>query len=266
MPSPGLPVKDVLVRNCTISSKSCAIKWEQIDFGHCDHGNLQDMTVTNVTIFNSSRGIGFQQRNGHGDIKNITISDVEISTLFPIGTNWWGSAEPIWITNVPTVPAEGEPGKLGTIMDVSFRDVRILSENGMLLSGIGRPIGPISMDGVSLTLAVRGNASCAKGQPGKAPTGCADYRPVNCPDNDPAPCPWKGVDQSGVVPSDTAGLRVEGSGTARLRDVSIAFAAASPRPPYWAKGCVENASLPKAVDPHAQGFRLEGQPRCTGAG
>ena len=145
-------MKDVLVKNCTISSKSCAIKWEQIDFGKCDHGNLQDMVVDGLTIFNSSRGVGFQQRNGKGDMFNISVTNSVIGTRYPIGTNWWGSAEPIWISNVPSHPAEGAAGVLGTIKDVTFSNISIVSENGILLSGIGRAIGPIVMQNVSLTL------------------------------------------------------------------------------------------------------------------
>ena len=165
--SPGLPVRDVIVQNVTISSKSCAIKWEQIDFGKCNHGNLEDMVVNDVRIFNSSRGIGFQQRNGVGDIRNISISNVEISTRYPIGTNWWGSAEPIWLTNVPTTIAEGAPGQLGTLANISFSNISIVSENGILLSGIGRPIGPIGFENVSLTLVDNlGNTTCRKGHPG----------------------------------------------------------------------------------------------------
>ena len=150
--SPPLPVKDVVIRNCTISSKSCAVKWEQIDFGKCDHGNLQDMVLDGLTIFNSSRGIGFQQRNGKGNIQNITVSNSKISTRYPIGTNWWGSAEPIWITNIPSTPAEGASGLLGTISNLTFSNISIVAENGILLSGIGRPIGPIVMQNVSLRL------------------------------------------------------------------------------------------------------------------
>ena len=46
VPSPGLPLRDVEVRNCTISSKSSAIKWEAIDFGGCDHGPLEARAMT----------------------------------------------------------------------------------------------------------------------------------------------------------------------------------------------------------------------------
>ena len=39
---------------------------------------------------------------------------------------------------------EGNAGNLGTIKDVRFEDVMIESENGVLISGVGRPVGPIA--------------------------------------------------------------------------------------------------------------------------
>ena len=116
--SPGLPLTNVLVRNCSISSKSSAIKWEAIDFGGCDHADLADMLIEDVTIWGSSRGIGFQLRNGRGNFQNITVRRASIQTVYPTGVNWWGSGEPIWLTNIPTAKKEGNPHNLGTIKDV----------------------------------------------------------------------------------------------------------------------------------------------------
>lgn len=194
VPSLGLPLSDVVVDNCTIESKSSAIKFEAIDFGGCDHGPLENMVISNIVIRNSSRGIGFQQRNGHGDIRNISFSNLDIQTVYPTGTNWWGSGEPIWITNVGETRAEGARGKLGTIADISFTGVTAVAENGVLISGIGRAIGPITFTNFSLEIAVIGNATCRKGRPG-APSGCTDYRPGSGPE---------------VVLGNTSGIRVEG--------------------------------------------------------
>ena len=94
--SPGLPLRDITIRNCTLSSKSSAIKWEAIDFGRCDHANISNVLIEDIHIFNSSRGIGFQQMNGKGDFCNATIRRAHIETVYPTGTNWWGSGEPIW--------------------------------------------------------------------------------------------------------------------------------------------------------------------------
>jgi hypothetical protein len=244
--SPGLPVKNVLVSNVTISSKSCAIKWEAIDFGKCNHGNLQDMVIRDVKIFNSSRGIGFQQRNGHGNITNISVSNLEIETRYPIGTNWWGSAEPIWLTNIPSTAAE--EAHLGTISYISFTNISILSENGILLSGIGQPIGPIRFESVRLTLVDNlSNTTCRKGLAG-APTGCTDYRPVT-----DAGIP---VPKDGVLLGNTTGVRLEGAGSVQLDDMSIVYAQLGARPSYWSKKCVDTVKLPETMDPRRQAFTI----------
>jgi hypothetical protein len=171
--------------------------------------------------------------------------------VYPTGTNWWGSAEPIWVSNINSTAAEGEPGRLGTIIDVTFTNITATAENAALLSGVGRPIGPIVFRNVTLTLAVLGNATCRKGRSG-SPSACTDYRPP-----DSAPC--------GVVLGSSAGLRVEGAGSVEMHDVTISFRTpATGTPSYWLPECVEHATLPVSFDPHPQGFTVTGNPvRCN---
>jgi len=256
--SPGLPLTDVLVRNCTISSKSSAIKWEAIDFGECDHGALSDMLIEDVKIVQSSRGIGFQQRNGRGDFSNITVRRVSIETVYPTGTNWWGSGEAIWVTNVPSAQREG--ASIGTIKDLVFEDVEIQTENGLLLSGVGRPIGPITFRNVSITVAVLGNTTCRKGYEG-SPAGCLDYRPLDCQRNGSARyCP--DTPASGVVlPVQTAGIRLEGAGTVAFDSVSVRYKYQTGfKPAWWADVCVTNPRLNNSFDPwpYPQNFSVSG--------
>ncbi len=265
--SPGLPLTDVVVRNCTISSKSSAIKWEAIDYGGCDHGTLADMLIEDVTIWNSSRGIGFQQRNGRGDFRNITVRRARINTIYPTGTNWWGSGEPIWLTNIPSAAKEGEPGSLGTIRNVRFEDIVIESENGVLISGVGRPVGPITFKNVSVTIAVLGNATCRKGYPG-TPAGCSDYRPLNCQKSGSAKyCP--DTPPGGVVlPQLTSGIRIEGAGSVGFEDVSVAYRSpvGGMRPAWWAEVCVTKTQLNYSFDPwpYPQNMTATGpQVSCT---
>ena len=260
--SPGLPTTDVLIRNCTISSKSSGIKWEAIDFGGCDHGDLAHMVVEDVRIFNSSRGIGFQLRNGRGSFRNITVRRTHISTVYPTGTNWWGSAEPIWLTVIPSTAAEGRAGRLGSIVDVAFEDVAITAENGVLLSGVGRPVGPIAFRNVSIELRIAGNATCRKGYPG-APCGCTDYRPLDCNGSYCPNTPSDGV----VLPQQTAGIRLEGAGAVHFSSVAVTYAyAPGKRPAWWADTCVVNPRLNASFDPwpFAQRFTTTGEVvRCV---
>ena len=49
---------------------------------------------------------------GNGDFRNLTVRRVSIETVYPTGTNWWGSGEPIWVTNIPSKANEGSAGEL----------------------------------------------------------------------------------------------------------------------------------------------------------
>jgi hypothetical protein len=78
----------------------------------------------------------------------------------------------------------GDPTSVltGTIADVTFEDAELVGENGVLLSGRTRALGPgIVFRNVSLRVGVLHNCTCAKGDPAKAPTGCRDYRPTTEP-------------------------------------------------------------------------------------
>ena len=77
-----------------------------------------------------------------------------------------------------------EEGTLtGRVADVSFDGLSMRSENGILLSGLTRPIGPISFANVHLEIAVLANCTCSKGDNTMQPfqTGCRDYRPLSLP-------------------------------------------------------------------------------------
>jgi len=122
------------------------------------------------------------------------------------------------------------------------------AENAALISGVGRAVGPLTFENVSLTLTVLGNATCRKGRVGSA-SGCTDYRPIRYPNQ--------------VVLGKSAGLRIEGAGTATFHNVTVRLAPPGhgPPPAYWvAAGCVDHASLPQSLDPLPQTFALHGNP------
>eukprot|EP00756_Hemistasia_phaeocysticola_P052663 Hpha_TRINITY_DN27933_c0_g1::TRINITY_DN27933_c0_g1_i1::g.44972::m.44972 len=227
-PQPPPPCENAVVRNVSLRSHSSAIKFEAIF--QTNHSGMRNMLFESITIWGSSRGIGFQQRTGAGDIENITFRDVDITTLYPTGSNWWGSGEPVWITNIAERAEEGLLG--GTVRDVNFQNVKMVGENGVLLSGRTRAMGPINFDNVSIEIAVRGNTSCAKGHSSPPPTGCRDYRPID--DSSPS--------RPELVYGNTTGIMFEGNGSATLHLVRVTFTppAAAPRPGYWARtGCTD---------------------------
>lgn len=136
----------------------------------------------------------------------------------------------------------------------------------MLLSGVGRPVGPLVLRNVSIEIAVLGNATCRKGYAGP-PAGCVDYRPLDCqaagsgrycPDT-----PSSGV----VLPQLTSGIRLEGAGTVHLESVSVSYKYSDgERPEWWAQTCVTNPILNASFDPwpYEQTFNMTGMPvKCS---
>ena len=66
-----------------------------------------------------------------------------MESLFITGTNWWGSAEGIYISSIP----EGylaEDITLGGIHNIRFEDVTVLAENTALISSKNQAVGLVS--------------------------------------------------------------------------------------------------------------------------
>lgn len=217
-PLPAAPVTNLTVHGASIRSKSSAIKFSAIHFGNfSQHNDMHSMLFKNIRIWDSSRGIGFQQRSGGGSIYNLTFDNISIETLYPTGQNWWGSGEPIWMTSIRQSPF---PKDLltGTIRDVLFRDIDARAENSILLSGFSpKAMDGIVFDNVSLTIAALGNTSCSKGVREIKPTGCRDYRPYS-------------PSQEAVRQTMTSAIYFEGIGSVALHDVSVRFDGLEP---YW---------------------------------
>jgi hypothetical protein len=135
------PTENVTVTNCTLTSRSCAIK-----FGSGSVDDMRDHTYSNVVIRNSNRGLGIQHR-GPGDVENVLFSDVTIETRLHTG-NWWGQAEPIHVSSVPR-----EPGtELGSVRNVRFRNVLARGEGGVVVQGTEGNVEGVSFDGLDLRM------------------------------------------------------------------------------------------------------------------
>jgi polygalacturonase len=78
MPQPPPPCERAWVRNVSITSHSSAVKFEAIF--QANHSAVRDMMFENVTVWRSARGVGFQQRTGAGDIRNITFRGLSVQT------------------------------------------------------------------------------------------------------------------------------------------------------------------------------------------
>lgn len=100
-PVPAAPVANLHVKAATIRSKSSAIKFSAIHFGQlADHGDIHSCSFRDISIRNSSRGIGFQQRTGSGSMFDLTFDQISIETTYPSGTNWSVSPDPCFLSQI----------------------------------------------------------------------------------------------------------------------------------------------------------------------
>jgi polygalacturonase len=117
---PDLPVENVTVTNCRLSSSSSAIKF-------CDGNSnaIRRVAIDNVVITNSNRGLAFMVFDG-GIVEDVVISNVTIETR-RFDWFWWGDGDPIHFnierrSEVDGTKRENEP-PAGVIRNVSIRNV-----------------------------------------------------------------------------------------------------------------------------------------------
>ena len=127
--------ENITVNNCTMTSRSCAIK-----IGSENMDRISHVVINNCIIRNSNRGIGIQNRD-EGTVSDVIFSNIVIdSHLF--SDVWWGKAEPIYVTafrrangnnkdanwRFPKGKTEGSVGKVSRIY---FSNIKGVSENGI---------------------------------------------------------------------------------------------------------------------------------------
>ena len=86
--------EDVVVSNCTMTSRSCAIK-----IGSENMDSINRVLFTNCIIKDSNRGIGIQNRD-EGTVTNVVFSNMIVDCRF-FSDVWWGKAEAIYVTSYP---------------------------------------------------------------------------------------------------------------------------------------------------------------------
>jgi len=154
------PTRDVFIENVTLSSYSSAIKWEAIF--QAWHGDVFNVSVRDVLIHDSNRGIGFQQRTGGGAFRDVTFEGVRVKRSRGVtGETWWGAGEAIWITSLPE--ARGFNYTLGGVHNVVFRDCELESEQGGIVIAEGHTgtgsVSGLVFENTTLRVGVYGNAT-----------------------------------------------------------------------------------------------------------
>ena len=132
---------NILVENCVFKSTSAAVK-----FGSESCSDMHDITVRNIEVSDTNRGVSFQLRD-EGNIYNISFSNMNIQTNRFHPLEWWGKGEPIFISAIRRY----ENSKLGSIKDISFDNINIISENGICIYGENN-VSNIKMNNLNLEL------------------------------------------------------------------------------------------------------------------
>lgn len=131
--------EDIVVSNCVMTSRSCAIKIgsENVDL-------INNITVDNCIIRDSNRGIGIQNRD-EGSVQNVVFSNIIVDCRMHSEV-WWGKSEPIYVTSYPRAvdsnrdagwrfPEGATEGKCGEVKDIFFNNIYSTSENGCFIGG-----------------------------------------------------------------------------------------------------------------------------------
>lgn len=131
--------ENITVTNCTMTSRSCAIK-----IGSENMDRINNILINNCIVTKSNRGVGIQNRD-EGTVSNVIFSNIIVdSHLF--SDVWWGKAEPIYVTAYSRAsgnhkdagwrfPKGQTEGKVGTVSNISFSNVKCTSENGIYVGG-----------------------------------------------------------------------------------------------------------------------------------
>jgi len=204
--------ENIQVTNCTMTSRSCAIK-----IGSENMDTIRKVVFNNCTIKNSNRGVGIQNRD-EGVVYDVVFSNIVIeSHLF--SDVWWGKAEPIYVTAYRRArinhkdanwrfSKEETEGKVGQVYNITFRNIKCVSENGVYVSAESADkISNINFDSVDVQINKTTNF----------PGGLYDRRPANV---------------EGFVKGRTSGFYIDQAQHISLRNCSVQWGAN--RPEYYA--------------------------------
>lgn len=152
--------EDIVVSNCTMVSRSCAIK-----IGSENMDVINNVLFNNCIVRDSNRGIGIQNRD-EGTVTNVIFQNMLVDCRFWSDV-WWGKAEPIYVTSYPRAvgnhkdagwrfPKGATEGRCGEVSRIWFINVKCTSENGVFVGGdVPGKVHHIYFDHVDLHLEKR---------------------------------------------------------------------------------------------------------------
>ena len=130
---------DIVVTNCVMSSRSCAIK-----IGSENMDSIYNVVFDNCIITGSNRGLGIQNRD-EGTVTDVVFSNIQLDCRLWSDV-WWGKAETIYVTSYPRAngnhkdanwrfPKGQIEGRCGEVSRIYFNNITALSENGCFVGG-----------------------------------------------------------------------------------------------------------------------------------
>ena len=130
---------DIVVTNCVMSSRSCAIK-----IGSENMDSIYNVMFDNCIITGSNRGLGIQNRD-EGTVTDVVFSNIQLDCKLWSDV-WWGKAEPIYVTSYPRAngnhkdanwrfPKGQIEGRCGEVSRIWFNNITTTSENGCFVGG-----------------------------------------------------------------------------------------------------------------------------------
>lgn len=152
--------EDVVVTNCTMVSRSCAIK-----IGSENMDTINNVLFNNCIIRDSNRGIGIQNRD-EGTVTNVVFDNMIVDCRLWSDV-WWGKAEPIYVTSYPRAvgnhkdagwrfPKGATEGRCGEVSRIWFSNVKCISENGVFVGGdVPGKVNHIYFDDIDIQLLKR---------------------------------------------------------------------------------------------------------------
>ncbi len=205
------PCENITVSNCTMTSRSCAVK-----IGSENMDRISHVVFNNCIIRAANRGLGIQNRD-EGTVSDVIFSNIIVdSHLF--SDVWWGKAEPIYITAYRRArgnhkdagwrfPKGATEGKVGAVYNIYFNNIKCTSENGVYVSGESADkVHDIYFDQVDLRINKITNI----------PGGVYDRRPCEV---------------EGMIKGSTSGFYLDNASNITIRNSSVVWG--ENRPDYF---------------------------------
>jgi polygalacturonase len=142
----GKPCEDIVVTNCVLESIATAVK-----IGTESPSDFRNILVSNCVIRNSTIGLGLFLKDG-GTAERISFSNCTIETTRQpelANESLKDSIYPIFVD----IEKRRADSRIGKIRDLTFSDISILSDNGILIQGMtSGQIENVSMHNITMRI------------------------------------------------------------------------------------------------------------------